>query len=512
MLQRAPPWGGGGYPSPPSPPWDPAGGGGGVADHRGRAYPVHELRRFQSRFVRHATAPGIRTAALSLARGNGKSWIAGRLIARALTPGDPLFVRGWETVLVAGSLEQARHAFRFAREELEPAGGYRFQDAGNRVGILHLDTNTRLRVISSNAKTAMGLVRCPLVIADEPGAWEVNNGQLLHTAIQTAQGKPGSSLRAVYIGTLAPATSGWWHDLIERGSGGSRHVTFLQGDPERWDQWAEIRRCNPLTAISSEFRATLLEERDEARRDTRLKAEFLSYRLNLPTVDESEVLLTVDDWKLVRARPVPNVEGTPVVGIDLGFGRAWSAAAAIWPNGRMSALAIAPGIPSIEEQEKRDRVPRGTYQGLIESGRLTVSEGLRVPPAEMLVKRIGTEWGTPAVVGCDLFRLNDLKDSSLSCPLVTRRARWSEAAFDIRSLRKLAKDGPLSCDEEAESMVLWSLTAAKVKPDDAGSIRMVKRDPAHNTGRDDVAAALAIAAGLHANRPVQSLNLGGFIG
>ena len=28
----------------------------------------------------------------------------------------------------------------------------------------------------------------------------------------------------------------------------------------------------------------------------------------------------------------------------------------------MEALAIAPGIPSIEDQEKRDRVATGTYQ------------------------------------------------------------------------------------------------------------------------------------------------------
>ena len=44
---------------------------------------------------------------------------------------------------------------------------------------------------------------------------------------------------------------------------------------------AEIRRCNPLTAISDSFRAKLLDERDRARRDSRLKARFMSYRLNV---------------------------------------------------------------------------------------------------------------------------------------------------------------------------------------------------------------------------------------
>ena len=54
----------------------------------------------------------------------------------------------------------------------------------------------------------MGLVNTPWVIADEPGAWEVNGGQLMAYAILTAQGKPGSPLRAVFIGTLAPSFGG----------------------------------------------------------------------------------------------------------------------------------------------------------------------------------------------------------------------------------------------------------------------------------------------------------------
>ena len=95
----------------------------------------------------------------------------------------------------------------------------------------------------------MGLVGCPWAVLDEPGSWETNGGELLFDAIQTAQGKPGSPLTAVFIGTLAPATGGWWHDLINDGSHGSVYVQALQGDKTKWDQWSEIRRCNPLTAI-----------------------------------------------------------------------------------------------------------------------------------------------------------------------------------------------------------------------------------------------------------------------
>ena len=49
-----------------------------------------------------------------------------------------------------------------------------------------------------------------------------------------------------------------------------------------------------------------------------LKARFLSFRLNRPSGDESEVLLTVSDWERVIARDAPEREGRPIVGVDLG--------------------------------------------------------------------------------------------------------------------------------------------------------------------------------------------------
>ena len=158
----------------------------------------------------------------------------------------------------------------------------------------------------------------------------------------------------------------------------------VQGDRETWDQWQTIRKANPLTAISPEFRKQLLEERDAARDDLRLKARFLSYRLNVPTADESEVLLTVEDFKLATARTVAPATGQPIVGVDLGQNRSWTAAVAIWETGRIEAMAIAPGIPTLEEQERRDTVPHGTYQKLHDQGLLDVADGLRVPPPAAL--------------------------------------------------------------------------------------------------------------------------------
>ena len=85
-------------------------------------------------------------------------------------------------------------------------------------------------------------------------------------AIITAQGKPASPLKAIFIGTIAPATDGsWWPELIAAGSVGTTYVQALQGDLETWDQWPTIRKANPLSTFP-EMRSKLLEERDSARR------------------------------------------------------------------------------------------------------------------------------------------------------------------------------------------------------------------------------------------------------
>ena len=146
-----------------------------------------------------------------------------------MSPGDPLHQSRAEYLLLAASLEQARIAFRFTRGDLEPCGDYRFIDSVTRLGITHKPSNTKLRVLSSNSKSAFGIVGCPLLLADEPGAWETTGGQLMADAILTAQGKPGSALRVIFIGTLAPATGGWWHDLVAGGTNGTTYVQAVDG-------------------------------------------------------------------------------------------------------------------------------------------------------------------------------------------------------------------------------------------------------------------------------------------
>ena len=176
--------------------------------------------------------------------------------------------------------------------------------------------------------------------------------------------KPGNS--CAWSGTLAPgAEDGWWRALIAAGSRPGVYVQTLQANPDKALSWREVLRVNPVSQVNATLRVALRREFDEAKHDSRSRARINSYRLNLPSAETSTVVLSVAEWKGALDRPVPPRAGRPVVGVDLGGGRAWSAAVALWPNGRTEAMAIAPGSVAIEGQEKRDRVPRGTYARLL---------------------------------------------------------------------------------------------------------------------------------------------------
>ncbi len=447
-----------------------------------------QLQPFQERFLRGME--GAQISCFSAPRGAGKSWLSAQAAADALRKAG----RGQEIGLVAGSVDQGRICFRFARSALGETG-YRYLDSAQRCVATCLATGASLRVLPASGRTAMGLVNMPLVIADEPAAWRPSDGALLADALVTALGKPGSDMRLVLCGTLAPlGTDGhWWAEMVKAGTRPGVYVQLHQGDRDRWQDLRHVYAVNPLAKVSKELRETLKRERDEAMRDSRLLARFLSYRLNIPERDAANMLLEDVDLDRVFARPVPERDGQPFVAYDLGHSRAWSAAVALWPNGRCEALAIAPGIPSIADQEKRDRVPSGTYSEL---PGLTVADGLRVPPPAMLHDAALAEWGPPLEIVCDHFKLNTLRDAGAGdAPIQPRRTRWSEATEDIAAFRAMALDGPLSLAPESRSLLGYSMAMATTKHDESGGTRLVKSG-FNNCARDDVAFAAVLAAGL----------------
>ena len=72
----------------------------------------------EGRFIRGAFRPDVTTAALSVARANGKTSLTAGIAAATLD--GPLVVPRGETVIVASSFEQARIAFEHVRAFMEP--------------------------------------------------------------------------------------------------------------------------------------------------------------------------------------------------------------------------------------------------------------------------------------------------------------------------------------------------------------------------------------------------------
>ena len=124
---------------------------------------------------------------------------------------------------------------------------------------------------------------------------------------------------------------------------------------------------------------------------------------------------------------------------------------------------------------------------------------------------ITEEWGSPELVVCDRFRLNELRDCTNGTTVVPRVSRWSEASFDIRALRQLVKDGPLSIEAESRTLLAASLSVCMVRNDDAGNVRLSKKG-SNNCSRDDVAAALVLGAGVFQRARSQPKRGGAYLG
>ena len=453
------------------------------------------LLPFHRRWLEGAFADDIQIAAASWPRGAGKTWLAANLAALAITPGSPMFEAGVEVLGVSASLEQSRVLLAFVREALDDAPGYRWLDSGQRLAVTHVASGTKLRILSSSAKRAMGLAMFSTILADEPGSWQERDGSLMYHALRQSLGKrPGQ--RLLLIGTRAPASPDtWWPGLLDAGSGPGTHVEVMTApDSEPWDKWETIRRVNPMVLANPDLRRTILRERDDARRNPTLRPAFEAFRLNRQVSVSDEMLVSADGWKTVEGRTVPPRVGRPLVSLDLGSERSWSAAWCMWPNGRSECYAVCPGVPDLEARERQDAMPAGLYRRLENDGVLVVEEGRRTADPETLINHLVGVGIRPETIYCDRFLIGRLRDAVAGrWQIVERVTRWSEATEDIAALRRLVLDGPLSIVPECRALARVSFGQAVVRGDDQGSVRLVKRR--HGRSRDDVAVCATLSAG-----------------
>ena len=468
----------------------------GQGRHAGQPFTVLPWQR---RFLRGAFGQED-DAGLSLGRGGGKTTLIAALGAACVDVGGPLVASNAESVIVASSFDQAlipfRHALHFLRPTFEAhKGRFRVQDSANRATITDRQTGAMLRVLGSDPRRAHGLAP-KLIIGDELTQWPTTRVDAMLAALRTSLGKiPGS--RALWIGTRPPSKSHPFARILAGDLGYCQtHAAGKDDPPYQRRTWL---KANPGLGHLPDLEKRIRKDAAEAKRDEAALQEFRAMRLNMGVSEVLEsVLLSVPDWQRVCARPVPERDGRPIVGIDLGGGRAWSACVGLWPNGRAEATAVANGEVPIDVQERRDRVPVATYSKLFDAGLVTTDGARRVPRVEAVLDRI-RGWA-PQVIVCDRFRLDDLMDAKPPCPVVPRRLMPSEWDADIRALRRFAADGPLSCSVASRPLVEASLSVSEVRTDESGITKLIKRG-SHNQARDDISAALALACGALARMP-----------
>ena len=297
--------------------------------------------------MRGAFAAGIQSAALSVARGNGKTALLSGIAAATLD--GPLAVPRGETVIAASSFEQARivfeHVVAFMGDKLHDKRRWKVWDTAQQARIENRETGARVRCIGSDPRRAHGLAPV-LVLADEPAQWPESTGERMVAALRTAAGKQPHS-RFVALGTRPADAEHWFAKMLTGGADYAQCHAARPDDPKFHKRtWA---KANPSVAHMPDLLAAIRNEANQAKADPALLASFEALRLNLGTDDVAvSTLLSAGLWQTIEGAAEPG--GPCIWGVDLRTSAAQSAVAAYWPaTGRLECVAAFPAEPSLAE-------------------------------------------------------------------------------------------------------------------------------------------------------------------
>ncbi len=465
-------------------------------DHDGEALDVLSWER---RFCRGAFRQD-GDAALSVARGNGKSALVAGIASAVVDPSGPLHGRRAEVVVVAASFEQARVIFEDVREfmahryDLDDRKTWRKQDSANRAHLEHRPSGARVRCIGSDPGNAHGL-RPALVLADEPAQWPTATADRMVTALRTGLGKVTGS-RLIALGTRPADEMHWFAKLLVTAPYAQCHAARASDPPFQRRTW---KRANPSLDHLPSLEAQLRTEVKDARRDPDALAGFRALRLNLGTADTAgSYLLDAERWTEALDLADLDRAGPYVLGIDLGTNEAMSAAAAYWRGGMLDAFAVFPETPPLGERGLADGVGR-LYVRMAERGEL-IQAGARVSDLRALLAEVLARWRAPAAIFVDRWRVAELRQALDAvrfpvCPVVTRGQGYKDGGEDVRQFRRAMLSYLV---RPTESLLLASAVAeARTVSDPAGNAKLAKGSQGGRRVRakDDAVAAALLAVG-----------------
>ncbi len=472
------------------------------------------LAPFQKRFVEGALSPRNDIAVLSVGRGNAKSAIsAGLALSALLGIHDPQPRR--DIIIAARTRDQARVAWNFAeafclslpdefQSQLKFRRSPRLEIEFDGDGGSHV-----LRAIAADGKSALGSGPT-LVVMDERGHWQRDQGDALESALLTGLGKRQG--KALLISTSAPDDSHPFSKWIDEPPPG----TFVQehrpspGLPP--DDLDSLLIANPgaehgIGAPVDWLKASAA--RAIARGGSSLQNFRLLHRNERVSGETRDVLLTVDQWLLAETSELPPRSGAVIVGLDLGGSASMSAAAFYWPDtSRLEVYGVFPSDPGLLDRGQADGVG-DRYVKMNQRGELTTLGAKTVPVAAWIAetwRRL--DGANVACVVADRFKQAEMAEgfnaAGVTAPIHWRGMGWRDGSEDIERFQRAVFDGKVLT---SESLLMRSAIAdATCLRDPANNLKLAK---ARSTGRIDPVAASVIAVAEGARRSAQPEPRGG---
>ena len=487
-----------------------------ISQGRLAGQPFH-LLPWQKRYLKGAFKPGVMDAAMSMARGGGKTTFTAAIAAATVDVGGPLVQPRASNVVVASSFLQAKIAFDHVLAFLQPTlakygrgpkGRYRVNDTVNSAMIKDTVTGASLKCIGSDAQRMMGNAPA-LVLADELAFWPAGNVDSMISALETSRGKLQDS-RVLYLGTRAASGQHPFEKMLLPGGADYRqvHAADPSDNPFSIRTW---RKATPGLNHLPDLLDAIKKEAARAAKDGEKLASFRALRLNLGVSDVRESwLMDPDTWASIERDDTPRV-GRYYLGIDLGENASMTCAAGYWPEtGALAAIGVFPEQPDLLTRGHADGVGE-LYVRAAERGELYQAGELVSDPGELL--RLSLElWGRPTKIVCDTWRRAKLKEilgnsEFPPTPIEVRRHGFLDGSEDVHEFRDAALDGHLF---PFPSLILRSAVAeARTIMDAAGNTKITKSGSGRRrSARDDAicAAIIAVAVGRRiANRPAAGL-------
>ena len=428
---------------------------------------------FQREWLAKAFAADIDLAALSAARGCGKSTLAGWVAACAVAPQGALHEPGGAILVVAPTTSQGREVLLAAKRFLEGVDDLRWRDSASNIGVRHVPTGSECRILAASSKSLLGYGANSAVIVFDEIAAAGTKGRAIFDSLLTSLGKRLGS-RLIALGTRSPSGPGdWWPKWLSATAGQPRtHIAVLEGDADNWRDPVQAVLANPLAA-GEPLRSVLARERAEAESDPAALARFRSYRLNHASDPATARVFSASELMTVCARPAPPRSGAPILSVDTGGFLSWSSGCAIWPSGRIELWAIAGPGSSVTLTEAD-----GFFVGPSE-----------VPPVSAILARVADFPEPPSIVVGDPHRYVELqqwaRSRGIRCAL--RGGRSSNLVGDVQAARRLLLDDGAAF---ALGAPLLQLAAGEVSL--TGDGRGLRKT---GEGRDDPLRSFILCAG-----------------